>query len=461
MADWSLPTTGSKYVDYTAQLNARLNDLAYGLDPAVTSASNALTNFTRWSSANSRWEKYNGTSWVQLASTYAISVSGSAGSLATARDIALTGDVTGSASFNGSANTSISATLANSGVGAGSYGSATQVPVLSVDAKGRITGVTLSNVTPAWSSITGKPTTLAGFGISNAVANAGGFYSIQYGAPIELPAAGIRSRLFISTDHNVYVDNGTAWALLSPAQNGDVTRAAGSNTLTLAASGVTAGTYLKVTVDAKGRVTAGGTLLSSDIATALGYTPASPYEALMLASTQTVTGVKTFANGSYPTLNDTSLRFTLPTYAEQGLDWTFSNSKHVNWTANDTNKSVQLYDSNLAANRFRSASNGDFIVLGTVTQGSDETLKTNWRNLPSDFVSKLATVKSGIYDRVDIGTTQVGVGAQSFKPLMPWAVHTDEITGLLSVSYGNAALVACIELAKEVVRLRDKVDALS
>lgn len=54
--------------------------------------------------------------------------------LATGRDISLTGDVTGTASaFNGTANASISATLANSGVSAGTHTKVT------VDAKGRVT----------------------------------------------------------------------------------------------------------------------------------------------------------------------------------------------------------------------------------------------------------------------------------------------------------------------------------
>jgi hypothetical protein len=65
------------------------------------------------------------------------SVNGNAGTattLQTARDISLTGDVTGTASsFNGSANASISATLANSGVSAGTHTKVT------VDAKGRVT----------------------------------------------------------------------------------------------------------------------------------------------------------------------------------------------------------------------------------------------------------------------------------------------------------------------------------
>ena len=44
---------------------------------------------------------------------------------------------------------------------------------------------------------------------------------------------------------------------------------------TLANSGVTAGTYLKVTVDAKGRVTAGTSMASGDVTGALGFTPAN------------------------------------------------------------------------------------------------------------------------------------------------------------------------------------------
>jgi hypothetical protein len=44
-------------------------------------------------------------------------------------------------------------------------------------------------------------------------------------------------------------------------------------TLTLANTTVTPGTYTKVTVDAKGRTTAGSSILSSDITTALGFTP--------------------------------------------------------------------------------------------------------------------------------------------------------------------------------------------
>ena len=73
--------------------------------------------------------------------------------LATGRTIGMTGDVTWtSASFNGSGNVTGTATLANSGVGAGTYRSVT------VDAKGRVTAGT-------------NPTTLAGYGITDAASS--------------------------------------------------------------------------------------------------------------------------------------------------------------------------------------------------------------------------------------------------------------------------------------------------
>lgn len=74
------------------------------------------------------------------------------------QSISLSGDATGSGT------TAITVTLANSGVSANTYGSSTAIPVITVNAKGLITGVTTSSVEglPSQSGNTGKYLTTDG-----------------------------------------------------------------------------------------------------------------------------------------------------------------------------------------------------------------------------------------------------------------------------------------------------------
>jgi len=95
---------------------------------------------------------------------------------------------------------------------------------------------------------------------------------------------------------------------------------------------------------------------------------------------------------------------------------------------------------------------------GNVTAYSDERLKTNWEVLPSDFVEKLAKVKSGTYTRIDSGERQVGVGAQSLQVILKEAVSEDQ--EYLGVNYGNAALASAVELAKYVTALEQRISQL-
>ena len=76
--------------------------------------------------------------------------SDTATALANARTITIDGDVDATAtSFDGSQNITLTTTLDNTGVSAASYGSATAVPVLTVDAKGRITAATTAAISTA------------------------------------------------------------------------------------------------------------------------------------------------------------------------------------------------------------------------------------------------------------------------------------------------------------------------
>jgi hypothetical protein len=94
-----------------------------------------------------------------------------------------------------------------------------------------------------------------------------------------------------------------------------------------------------------------------------------------------------------------------------------------------------------------------------ISGSSDERLKEDWVDLPSTFLDDLAEVKHGQYTRTSTGNKEVGVSAQSLQKVLAQAVLEDE-DGMLSVAYGNAALVAAIELAKEVKELRKEIAAL-
>jgi hypothetical protein len=112
-----------------------------------------------------------------------------------------------------------------------------------------------------------------------------------------------------------------------------------------------------------------------------------------------------------------------------------------------------------SSNAFSMSGGGALTMLNNITAYSDETLKKNWRDLPIDFVERLAEIKHGIYDRIDQESTQVGVSAQSLQPLMPDAVMTQE-DGKLSVAYGNAAMVSAVQLAKRVVEQEKRIARL-
>ena len=78
MADHSKPALTSTYVQVLNELDARFDDQAKMFDPATVSTAvvGVPTGSIQWDSASNTWKKYNGTSWVALTTTYAISISG-------------------------------------------------------------------------------------------------------------------------------------------------------------------------------------------------------------------------------------------------------------------------------------------------------------------------------------------------------------------------------------------------
>jgi hypothetical protein len=71
--------------------------------------------------------------------------------------------------------------------------------------------------------------------------------------------------------------DGSSWGVIQPGItiSGDATgtNVGDSLPISLVSTGVSAGTYTKVSVDIKGRIVLGTQLSGSDVTTALGYTP--------------------------------------------------------------------------------------------------------------------------------------------------------------------------------------------
>lgn len=118
----------------------------------------------------------------------------------------------------------------------------------------------------AWSALTGQPTTLAGYGITDPVVVTSG----SYANPSWITSLAV-SKLI----------SGPISSALMPAFSGDATSSAGATVLTLAASGVTLGSYGSatsapvITFDAKGRATAASIVTITPAFSSLTSTPTS------------------------------------------------------------------------------------------------------------------------------------------------------------------------------------------
>jgi hypothetical protein len=198
-------------------------------------------------------------------------------------------------------------------------------------------------------------------------------------------------------------------------------------------------------------VAAGGTGATSQTAYAVlcgGTTSTNAYQSIASVGT----------SGQVLTSNGAG---ALPTFqAAPGATITGSTANSTFYIVGTTSTSGSLSTASISNTNVVSynASTGACSAV-SFSASSDERLKTNWRDVAPDFVEQLAGVKSGIFDRVEAGNTEVGVGAQSLQKVLEQAVTAGE-DGLLSVNYGGAALVAAIKLAERVVALEARLAAL-
>ena len=168
-----------------------------GTASVTTGGSGALTLAT----VNSNVGSFGSSTLVPVITVNAKGLITAVSTSAISGAISVTG---GDLTLSGTTGTAITnATLATVNSNVGTFGSATQIPVFAVNAKGLVTAVTNTSITPA---------------NIGAVANAGTAPSIQSGTFAAMPAAAIAGRLYVTSDTNsIYRDSGTAWVQVSEA----------------------------------------------------------------------------------------------------------------------------------------------------------------------------------------------------------------------------------------------------
>lgn len=294
--------------------------------------------------------------------------------------ITLSGDVTGSG------RTAITTTLATIGAG-GTF------PKITFNTKGLVTGgaILAASDIPVldWSKITtGKPTTIAGYGITDAYTKTEVDNSLATKQPLNneltaLSALPDTAGLVRKTGDGTYtIDSSVSFTvagngLTSTGNTVNVVGTAGrivsnADAIDLALAG-TAGTYTKVVTDSYGRVIGSEALVAADIpvlpATSITNT------AVTLSDTQTISGAKTFTNPVY--VSRASVQFVLhqsgvtqPTCIfsnQSGLFYLFVTDPNANIST--TINSLRPLTINLSTGLLNSA-NGQNFAGGLTSSGA-------------------------------------------------------------------------------------------
>jgi hypothetical protein len=155
---------------------------------------------------------------------------------------------------------------------------------------------------------------------------------------------------------NIWVGNGSSTAT-AVALSGDAT-ITNAGVLSLA-SVATSGTYSKVTIDSKGRVTTGASLAAADITTALAYTPVNKAGDVMTGS---------LGLGNYSSSAETSLTSGWST-SDKGKTWFNSSTNQMKYWDGSSIQALGVAGSGITALTGDVTASGTGSVAATIANG--------------------------------------------------------------------------------------------
>jgi len=279
--------------------------------------------------------------------------------------------------------------LAPSGVTAATYGSATLVPVITVDAFGRTTSVTTTTIAPSFASITAKPTTLAGYGITDAqgggsaVPIAGGVtmtgnLSWTAGTTILAAAPAASSAYFSTAAYGVSQGDGRTHFGFNQAGTfvnfvrGAQTTISGNLTVDGSITGSGSGLSGTATnLNIGGAAATVTTITSAQVTTALGFTP---YSAANPAGYTSSAGTVTSVAGT-GTRSGLTLTGTVTTSGSLTLGGTLAVTP-ADFSSQSANTFLAAPTGAAGVPTFRAIVVADIPVLNQNTTGSAATLTT-------------------------------------------------------------------------------------
>lgn len=328
-----------------------------------------------------------------LTGTAASLTAGTATALTTARTIALTGDATASGSFDGSANYSQALTLATVNSNTGSFGSATAIPVLTVNSKGLITAVSTTAV-----SIPSGALTFTGDVTGTGTTGSSTTLTISTSVVTNAMLAG-------SIANAKLANSSTTIGTTSIALGASATTITGLTSVTSTNFvGALTGNVTGNVTGSAGTVTSisGNTLTSLQVTTGLGFTP---YNSTNPSGYTNNTGTVTSVGGT-GTVNGLTLTGTVTTSGNLTLGGTLSGIANSATTATNANTASAIVARDASGN----------FSAGTITAAlsGNASTATTATNVSGGSVSATTGTFSGLI-KADGGTTQVGSSGGTYR----------------------------------------------